>query len=139
MEYRGARRNQHAAIPRTFTEMGGHKISRRDQLDETRDGLTDVATTKLPLNGLRDIEKAFGHPYTKLTDRLVETDPAYVATWFLNYGHMVEEVLNLGDQGPELEAIDVCTTDASFTRGPPDRWATRSNLSIRLLPLASAD
>jgi hypothetical protein len=139
MKYRGTRRNQYAAIPRTITEMGGHKSSRRDQLDETRDGLTDVANTKLPLNGLGNIDKAFGHPYNKPTDRLVETDPAYVATWFINLGHMMDEILNPSDQGPELEAVVACTTDASFTRGPPDRRATGCNLSIRLLPLASAD
>ena len=42
---------------------------------------------------------------TGLTDRLVKTDPTYAATWFLDYGNAVKEVLNLGNQGPELEAL----------------------------------
>jgi hypothetical protein len=64
------------------------------------------------------LQEAFGNSYTNLnyrlsrigqtpglTDRLVETDPSYAATWFLDYGNAVKEVLNLGDQGPELEAL----------------------------------
>ena len=36
---------------------------------------------------------------------MVETDNAFAATWFLDYENAVKEVLNLGDQGPELEAV----------------------------------
>jgi hypothetical protein len=39
-----------------------------------------------------------------LTDKLVETDPAHAATWFLDYKNAVKEVLDLSDQGPELES-----------------------------------
>jgi hypothetical protein len=35
----------------------------------------------------------------------VETDPAYTATWFLDYGNAVKGVLKLGDQGPKPEAL----------------------------------
>ena len=35
---------------------------------------------------------------------MVETDPAFAANWFLDYKNAVKEVLDLSDQGPELEA-----------------------------------
>jgi hypothetical protein len=40
-----------------------------------------------------------------LTDKLVKTDPAYAAIWFLDYENLVKEVLTLGDREPELEAM----------------------------------
>jgi hypothetical protein len=39
----------------------------------------------------------------------VETDPAYAAAWFLDYGNAVEEVLSLGDRGTKLEALAFST------------------------------
>ena len=35
----------------------------------------------------------------------METDPAYAATWFFDYGNAVREVLNSGDQEPKPEAL----------------------------------
>jgi hypothetical protein len=94
-------------------------------VEKLRECLTGRAAANLPLNGLRDIEEAwqflqeaFGNPHTSLnyrisriretpglTDKLLGTDPAYAATWFLDYEKAVKEVLNLGDRGPELEAV----------------------------------
>ena len=94
-------------------------------MERLRECLTGRAAANLPLNGLRDIEEAwqflqeaFGNSHTSLnyrltriretpglTDKTVETDPAYAATWFLDYENAVKEVLNLGDRGPELEAV----------------------------------
>jgi hypothetical protein len=102
-----------------------NRISEKDQLGELRECLTGKAAAKLPLHGLRDIEEAwqflqeaFGNTCanlnhklsriertTGLTDKLVETNPAYAATWLLDYGNAVEEIINLGDQGLGLEAL----------------------------------
>jgi hypothetical protein len=102
-----------------------NRISKKDQLGELRECLTGKAAAKLPLHGLRDIEEVrqllqetFGNTCanlnhklsriertTGLTDRLVETNPLCAATWFLDYGNAVEEIVNLGDQGPGLEAL----------------------------------
>ena len=77
-------------------------------MGEMRDRVTGEAVTTRP-NGLRDIieawlppQEAFGDSYTNLhyslsrirrtsglTDRLVETDPAYAVAWFFDYGHAV--------------------------------------------------
>ena len=102
-----------------------NRISRRDRIEKLRECLTGKAAANLPLNGLQDIEEAwkyledtFGDPYTSLnyrlarireipglTDKLVQTDPAYAANWFLDYENSVKEVLHLGDRGAELEAV----------------------------------
>jgi hypothetical protein len=60
-KYRGAWGDQHATIPGTSIEMGGHNTIRRD---------------------------------TKLTDSLMRPDPADAAAWFLDYGHMMDKVLD---------------------------------------------
>ena len=93
-----------------------NRISRRNQLERIRAGLTSETAAKLPLNGMIDTEEArpclreaFDNPYTNihcrrsrtgqtpgLTDRLVKTDPAHAATWFLDYGNAVKEMLHLG-------------------------------------------
>jgi hypothetical protein len=96
-----------------------------EQLGEMRDRLTGKAVANLSPNGLKDIREAWLLPqealdnshnnlhYTLsrigrtpgLTDKLMETDPGYAATWFFDYGNAVKEVLNLGNQGPKPEAL----------------------------------
>jgi hypothetical protein len=94
-------------------------------MGEMRDRIKGEAVANLSPNGLRDTREAWllpreacGNSHTNLhyslsrigrtpglTDRLVETDPAYAANWFLDYGNAVKEVLNLGDQGPKPGAL----------------------------------
>ena len=40
-----------------------------------------------------------------ITDKMVKTDPAHAAGWFLDYENAVKEVLNMGHQTPELAAM----------------------------------
>ena len=79
----------------------------------------------LPTNGTRDIEHAweyletaFGDPYTSLTyrltkiqktpaltDKVVRLNPTQAADWYLAYENAVKEILHLGTQGPQMEAV----------------------------------
>jgi hypothetical protein len=82
------------------------------------------------------LREAFDNPYTNLycrsprtgqtpglPDRLVKTDPAHAATWFLDYGNAVEEMPHLGGQGPEPEAMAVSAhefgDDLAIEHTPP--------------------
>ena len=40
-----------------------------------------------------------------LTDKVVGADPALASGWFLDYENAVKEVLNMGQQTPELAAM----------------------------------
>jgi hypothetical protein len=103
-----------------------NRTPRRDHPEGTGEGLTNEATAKRPLTSMIDAEKAWprprealDNPHTNiycrspgightpgLTDRLMQTDPARAATWFLDYGDTAE-LLHSGGRGPKPEAAAV--------------------------------
>jgi hypothetical protein len=53
---------------------------------------TTIPGTSIEMGGHNTIRRD-----TKLTGSLMRPDPAYAAAWFLDYGHMVDKVLDPSD------------------------------------------
>ena len=98
-----------------------HRIPTSAQLDKLREVMTGKALQHLP-KFCKDItvawevlQEAFGNPRTivnhrlkliksmaKLTDALVQLDPGYTAIWYLDFGAVVEDILELGKRSETL-------------------------------------